>query len=95
MKRDAGRGRIDFVDIAAPEYTAADNYGISYQQVGPLSVLPRPSSVAESRFATGLPSLASPHTPPPKGDGADPRRREQRAHRHRHRGVQEAVRGRG
>lgn len=32
MKRDAGRGRIDFVDVASPSYTAGANYGITYQQ---------------------------------------------------------------
>jgi predicted DCC family thiol-disulfide oxidoreductase YuxK len=32
--RDAGRGKIDFVDIAAPSYTAEANYGITYQQAG-------------------------------------------------------------
>jgi hypothetical protein len=31
-RRDTGK--IDFVDIAAPGYSAADNYGISYEQVG-------------------------------------------------------------
>lgn len=34
MKRDAGKGRIDFVDIADPGYTAEANYGIDYQRVG-------------------------------------------------------------
>lgn len=31
--RDAGKGRIDFVDIAAPSYSPADNAGITYEQV--------------------------------------------------------------
>jgi len=34
MKRDAGKGRIDFVDIAAPTFSPADNNGITYEQVG-------------------------------------------------------------
>lgn len=29
-RRDAARGKIDFVDISAPDYSAADNAGISY-----------------------------------------------------------------
>ncbi|KAI8467203.1 MAG: hypothetical protein J3K34DRAFT_431482 [Monoraphidium minutum] len=32
MGRDAGKGKIDFVDIAEPTYTAEANYGITYQQ---------------------------------------------------------------
>lgn len=32
-KRDAGKGRIDFVDIAAPDYSADANAGITYEQV--------------------------------------------------------------
>jgi hypothetical protein len=31
--RDAGKGKIDFVDIASPSYTAEGNYGITYEQV--------------------------------------------------------------
>ena len=30
-RRDAGRGRIDFVDIAAPAYRAADNAGVTFE----------------------------------------------------------------
>lgn len=33
-KRDAGVGKIDFVDIAAPTYRPQDNAGITFQQVG-------------------------------------------------------------
>ncbi|KAG1658770.1 hypothetical protein FOA52_001313 [Chlamydomonas sp. UWO 241] len=29
--RDSGKGKIDFVDIASPSYTAQDNYGVSYE----------------------------------------------------------------
>lgn len=32
-KRDAAAGKIDFVDIAEPSYTAADNAGITFEQV--------------------------------------------------------------
>lgn len=31
--RDSGKGMIDFVDIASPSYSAADNYGIDYDRV--------------------------------------------------------------
>ena len=31
--RDAGKGKVDFVDVASPSYTAEDNYGITYEQV--------------------------------------------------------------
>jgi hypothetical protein len=33
MSRDAGKGKIDFVDIASPAYSPADNYGITFDQV--------------------------------------------------------------
>jgi hypothetical protein len=33
MKRDAGAGKIDFVDIAAPSYQPSDNAGITFEQV--------------------------------------------------------------
>lgn len=33
-KRDAAAGRIDFVDIDSPDYTAEANAGITYEQVG-------------------------------------------------------------
>ena len=32
-RRDAEQGRIAFVDIAAPDYSAANNADISYEQV--------------------------------------------------------------
>lgn len=32
-RRDAEQGRINFVDIASPEYSAANNADISYEQV--------------------------------------------------------------
>jgi predicted DCC family thiol-disulfide oxidoreductase YuxK len=32
-KRDASKGRIDFVDIASPSYRAEDNAGITFAQV--------------------------------------------------------------
>ena len=32
-KRDAGVNKIAFVDIDTPEYTPAQNAGISYEQV--------------------------------------------------------------
>ncbi|KAF5838291.1 hypothetical protein DUNSADRAFT_3087 [Dunaliella salina] len=32
MSRDAGKGKIDFVDIASPSYNPADNMGLSYEQ---------------------------------------------------------------
>jgi hypothetical protein len=32
-RRDAEQGRISFVDIASPEYSAADNADVSYEQV--------------------------------------------------------------
>jgi len=31
--RDAGKGKIDFVDIASPSYKPEDNMGLTYQQV--------------------------------------------------------------
>lgn len=31
--RDKGIGKIDFVDISSPEYSAKDNSNISYEQV--------------------------------------------------------------
>jgi hypothetical protein len=34
--RDAGKGKIDFVDIASPSYSAADNAGVTFEQVGVL-----------------------------------------------------------
>jgi predicted DCC family thiol-disulfide oxidoreductase YuxK len=33
LKRDAGVGRIDFVDIADPAYSPDDNAGITFQAV--------------------------------------------------------------
>ena len=33
-RRDAGSGKIDFVDVASPNYRAEDNHGVSYEQVG-------------------------------------------------------------
>ena len=32
-RRDAEQGRIDFVDIASPDYSPRDNAGITYEQV--------------------------------------------------------------
>ena len=32
-RRDAEQGRIDFVDIASPDYSPHDNAGITYEQV--------------------------------------------------------------
>ena len=32
-KRDAGVGKISFVDIAAADYSAEDNAGITYETV--------------------------------------------------------------
>ncbi len=32
-KRDAGVGKISFVDIASPEYRPGENAGISFEQV--------------------------------------------------------------
>ncbi|KAK9810504.1 hypothetical protein WJX72_011884 [[Myrmecia] bisecta] len=31
-RRDEGKGKIDFVDVASPDYDPADNAGISYKQ---------------------------------------------------------------
>lgn len=31
--RDAGKGKIDFVDISGPSYSPADNQGITFEQV--------------------------------------------------------------
>ena len=36
-RRDSGKGRIDFVDIASPSYDPDYNAGISYEQVHDLS----------------------------------------------------------
>ena len=33
QRRDAGIGRIEFVDIASPDYDASANAGISFEQV--------------------------------------------------------------
>jgi predicted DCC family thiol-disulfide oxidoreductase YuxK len=32
QRRDAGKGAIDFVDIASPGYSADDNFGVTYEQ---------------------------------------------------------------
>ena len=41
QRRDAGKGKIDFVNIGAPDYDPAQNAGISYEQVCPLQWLLR------------------------------------------------------
>jgi hypothetical protein len=41
-RRDAGIGKIDFVDIASPSYRAEDNFGVTFVQVcwqGPMGRL--------------------------------------------------------
>ena len=34
QRRDAGAGRIAFVDVASPDYRPEDNAGVSFEKVG-------------------------------------------------------------
>lgn len=36
MRRDEGKGRIAFVDIASPDYSPEDNGGITFEQASML-----------------------------------------------------------
>lgn len=53
-ERDAGKGRIDFVDISSPDYDAADNAGISFEQVRRWMRCSRAVASAQRRGAASL-----------------------------------------
>lgn len=49
-RRDAGKNKIDFVDIASPSYTAEDNAGITYET----AMQKIHAITADGRIITGL-----------------------------------------
>lgn len=81
-RRDEGKGKIDFVDIAAPDYSPEQNAGLSFEQVRPWECFDASRAWHCASQEAHLSTLR------PAGYGRDPCHPAGRPSDHQHRGLQ-------